>query len=105
MHLVTLMRHGRSQADDRIADGSGESEAQIHARALSAVEALINLAEERYLVISHGAFLNAVVRMAFGIPIPINRRGVHFRFKDGGYMDLAYNRDIHRWLLLNFSGS
>jgi 2,3-bisphosphoglycerate-dependent phosphoglycerate mutase len=90
---------------DRIADGSGESEAQIHARALLAVESLINLSEERYLVISHGAFLNAVVRMAFGVPIPLNRKGVHFRFTDAGFMDLAYNRDNHRWLLLSFGCS
>jgi 2,3-bisphosphoglycerate-dependent phosphoglycerate mutase len=87
---------------DRIADGSGESETQIHARALTAIENLINLGEGNYLVVSHGAFLNAAVRMAFGIPVPVNRNGVMFRFTDTGYMDLGYNRNVHRWFVYGF---
>jgi broad specificity phosphatase PhoE len=87
---------------DRIADGTGESEAQIYARAVYAVESLINLDDGRYLVVSHGAFLNAAIRAAFAIPIPVNRNGVAFRFGDAGFMDLAYIREAHRWLMLNF---
>ena len=88
---------------DRIAGGTGESESQVHARALYAIEALINRESQSCLVVSHGAFLNAVVRMAFGMPIPVNRNGSLFRFRDTGYMDLAYDRRIHRWVLLGFT--
>ena len=88
---------------DRIAAGTGESESQVHARALYAIEALINEEAQSCLVVSHGAFLNAVVRMAFGIPIPVNRNGSLFRFRDTGYMDLAYGRNNHRWVLLGFA--
>lgn len=87
---------------DRIAEGTGESETQIHARALTAIENLINLGEGNYLVVSHGAFLNAAVRMAFGIPVPVNRNGVMFRFTDTGYMDLGYDRESHRWFVHGF---
>ena len=87
---------------DRIAAGSGESEAQVHSRALRALDSMINFSNA-CLIVSHGAFLNAVIRMAFSIPVPVNRNGVLFRFGDTGYMDLAYNRDVHRWALLNFT--
>jgi len=88
---------------DRIAGGTGESESQVHARALYALEALINMGARSCLVVSHGAFLNAAVRMVFGIPIPVNRNGSLFRFRDTGYMDLAYRRENHRWVLLGFT--
>ena len=87
---------------DRIADGTGASETQIHARALTAIENLINLEDGNYLVVSHGAFLNAAVRAAFGIPVPVNRNGVMFRFTDTGYMDLGYDRNVHRWFVHGF---
>ena len=87
---------------DRIANGTGESESQIHARALYALESLVNDFSGDCLVVSHGGFLNAVAHMAFGIPIPVNRNGVLFRFRDTGYMDLAYNKEIHRWIVFGF---
>ena len=85
---------------DRIADGTGESEALIHARALSGIESLIIRGDGHYLVASHGMILNAAVHAAFGVPIPANHNGLMRRFSDTGHMDLAYYRGIHRWRLL-----
>ena len=55
-----------------------------------------------YLVVWHGMILNAIVRSMFGIPIPVNRNGVVFRFSDVGYMDVVYDETAHRWTVLGF---
>jgi 2,3-bisphosphoglycerate-dependent phosphoglycerate mutase len=90
---------------DRIVGGSGESEAQLHSRALSAVESILNKKKQRYLLVSHGMLLNAIVRVMFSIPMPVNRDGVSFRFTDGGYLDLQYDETSHRWTVLRFIGA
>jgi len=90
---------------ERIVAGSGESEAQLHARALLAVELILNMKKSRYLVVSHGMMLNAMLRSMFGIPIPVNRNGVYFRFADAGFMDLVYDEATHRWAVLRFVGN
>jgi 2,3-bisphosphoglycerate-dependent phosphoglycerate mutase len=90
---------------DRIVGGSGESEAQLHSRALSAVESILDKKAHRYLLVAHGMILNAVVRVMFGIPMPVNRDGVSFRFSDGGYMDVQYDEMSHRWTVLRFIGT
>ena len=80
--------------------GSGESEAQLHSRALLAVENILNMKKTSYLVVSHGMILNAILRSMFGIPIPVNRNGVTFSFGDTGYMDVRYDETTHRWTVL-----
>ena len=85
---------------DRIVMGSGESEAQLYSRALLAIENILNMKRSKYLVVAHGMILNAILRSMFGIPIPVNRNGVSFRFGDTGYMDVAYDEKTHRWTVL-----
>jgi broad specificity phosphatase PhoE len=68
---------------DRIVMGSGESEAQLHARALLAIESILNMKKSSYLVVSHGMILNAILRSMFGIPIPVNRNGTMSQHIDG----------------------
>lgn len=90
---------------DRIVMGSGESEAQLHARALLAVEHILNMDDDSYLVISHGMILNAILRSIFAIPMPVNQDGVIFRFGDVGYMDVMYDEKKHLWKVLRFRNS
>ncbi len=85
---------------ERIVMGSGESEAQLHARALLAIEHILNMEASSYLVVSHGMILNAILRSMFGIAIPVNRDGVSFRFSDVGYMDVVYDETKHLWKVL-----
>ena len=54
------------------------------------------------LIVSHGMILNAILRSMFGIPIPVNRNGVSFRFSDIGYMDVTYDEQKHLWKVLSF---
>jgi 2,3-bisphosphoglycerate-dependent phosphoglycerate mutase len=90
---------------ERIVKGTGESEAQLHSRALLAVEYILNIGCESYLVVSHGMILNAILRSMFGIPMPVNRDGVSFQFGDVGYMDIAYDEKKHQWKVLRFCTS
>ncbi len=85
---------------DRIAHGSGESYAQLHARALMALEWILNMKRERYLVVAHGGILNAMLRTAMGIAVPINRSGTYFKLGDLGYAELAYDPAECRWTML-----
>ena len=87
---------------DRIVKGTGESEAQVHSRALLAIENILNMKRDSYLIVSHGMILNAILRSMFGIPIPVNRNGVSFRFSDIGYMDVTYDEQKHLWKVLSF---
>jgi broad specificity phosphatase PhoE len=86
----------------RIIEGSGESEAQLHARAGLAVECIMNMGKKSYLVIAHGMILNAVLRCLMSIPMPVNMHGVAFRFGDCAYMDLLYDEAVHHWTILGF---
>jgi 2,3-bisphosphoglycerate-dependent phosphoglycerate mutase len=87
---------------DRIVKGSGESEAQLQSRALLAIEAIVNMENQRYLIVAHGMILNAVVRSMLGIPLPVNGSSARFRFGDLGYMDLTYDKRSHQWTMLGF---
>jgi 2,3-bisphosphoglycerate-dependent phosphoglycerate mutase len=88
----------------RIAGGTGESEAKLHARALLAIEHLINMKSDRSLIISHGMILNAIVRCILGVPMPTDKSGVRFAFGDAGYVDFLYDENSHSWTMLGFVG-
>ncbi len=87
---------------DRIVRGTGESEAQLHARALLGIESILNMKKGSCLVVSHGMIINAMIRCMFGIPVPVNQSAVFFKFADTGYMDLSYDETKHRWTIIGF---
>jgi broad specificity phosphatase PhoE len=86
----------------RIVDETGESEAQLHARALLAIEHLINMKKKGYLIISHGMILNAMLRCMIGAPMPIDKSAVRFAIADASYVDLLYDENSHSWTILGF---
>jgi 2,3-bisphosphoglycerate-dependent phosphoglycerate mutase len=85
--------------------GTGESLVQLHARAFTAVDNLLQMSKSRYLVVAHGGILNAILRAALGLPLPVNDSGVFFGLGDLGYIDVMYDASKHRWTLNSlFSG-
>jgi 2,3-bisphosphoglycerate-dependent phosphoglycerate mutase len=79
--------------------GVGESEWALHCRAVSAVEKLVRRGPGRYLVVSHGGILNAVMRNIVGAQPPINGYGIWFAFGDAGYARCSYDPGTHDWTL------
>jgi len=80
--------------------GVGESETALHCRAALALEALIRRGPGSYLVVSHGGFLNAVLRNIVGAQPPVNsEHGVWFAFGDAGFLRCSYFPVVHRWVL------
>lgn len=74
---------------------SGESIIDLEKRALSCISNLINRDPKKYLIISHGNILNAIVRCILNMPRQIN---VVFRFKDNGYIEMDYNKEKDIWI-------
>ncbi len=78
---------------------SGENAVMEHARAALALNALVDRPEGRYLVVSHGGILNALLRNAVGAPCMVNGSGLSFWLKDDGYVRVIYDRDRHHWII------
>jgi 2,3-bisphosphoglycerate-dependent phosphoglycerate mutase len=76
---------------------TGESDWDLFIRAAMAVQNLTYLPADRYLVVSHGAILNAALSAIIGItPRPTNHR-IRFRFNNTGYAHLEYNAVRQIW--------
>ncbi|MFO1302282.1 MAG: histidine phosphatase family protein [Burkholderiales bacterium] len=76
--------------------GTGESQADVHARVSGALQRIFGRPPGRYLVVSHGGALNAALRVLLGIPLPAHPAGVYFAFGDLGYARVAYRPAAHR---------
>jgi len=84
--------------------GVGESETALHCRAALALEGLVRRGPGSYLVVSHGGFLNAVLRNIVGAEAPVNGvHGVWFSFGDTGYVRCLYRPKIHQWIIKELS--
>jgi len=79
--------------------GSGESEWDLYLRAGAAVQALVRRPPGDYLVVSHGAFLNAVLRSILGLPPRARAWQFRFIFDNTGYTVLEYDPASGRWTL------
>lgn len=73
----------------------GESQAQIRARALTALHELWSMPVSNLLVVSHGGFLNSVLRELTG-----TTRG-WFAFGDTGFARLSLPRGSHTAMVLS----
>lgn len=82
--------------------GTGESELEFHSRVGRGLEKLIRRGAGSYLVVAHGGSLNAALRVALGIPYPVNESGVWFHFDDTSYLRLVYRPDRHVWIFKEF---
>ncbi len=71
---------------------NGESAWDLHARAARAVQAIVTRPAGDYLIVSHGGILNAVLRVALGIP-PTAQRAPRFHFSNGGFARIGMAAD------------
>lgn len=80
--------------------GVGESDWEVHCRAIRAVERIVRRGPGCYLVVSHGGILNAALRSIVGALPPLNgQHGVWFALGDTGYVKTVYNSSKHQWRL------
>ena len=80
----------------------GESLVEVFNRAGMFLQNLLCRPAGRYLVVSHGAFLNMLVYVIFGITPHNNPRTLRFNFSNTGYASFSFNPSIHQWRLLEF---
>jgi broad specificity phosphatase PhoE len=93
----------RFPAPHEKAFGMGESEWDLFARALGAIQALLRRPAGSYLVVSHGAFLNSVLRAVLGISPRGRIWPPRFVFDNTGYAVLEYEDEPARWSLLRLN--
>lgn len=80
--------------------GEGESDWEIHCRAIRATERVIRRGAGCYLIVSHGGILNAALRGIVGASPPINgQHGTWFALGDTGYAKTVYTPANHQWLI------
>ena len=83
---------------------TGESEAELHCRAIRAIERVVRRGPGDYLVVAHGGILNAALRGILGAPPPVNmRHGFWFALGDTAYVQLRYRPDAGSWMMLDFN--
>ncbi len=83
---------------------TGESEWELHCRAIRATERVVRRGPGTYLIVAHGGILNAALRGILGTPPPVNlRHGFWFAFGDTAYVQLRYRPDVGSWVLLDFN--
>ena len=82
---------------------TGENAVELHSRGGLALSKIIGLGPGCYLVVSHGGFLNSLVRNILGIGYPIDKSGHSFSFKDNGLLHLKYDESRHSWRVCSFN--
>jgi broad specificity phosphatase PhoE len=75
----------------------GETEWELYLRGGRAIQSILHRDPARYLVVSHGAILNATLRATFGVTPQPMFRGVWFHFRNTAYASLTYSPGSARW--------
>lgn len=83
--------------------GDGESLMSAYQRAVQAVQELLRQTPGRYLVVSHGAFLNMALYNIFGIDPQKFSLGPRFIIENTAYTRLTYEPDSGLWRVLGFN--
>lgn len=82
---------------------TGESDWELHSRALRALQGILRRGAGSYLVVAHGGIINAALRAIVGSPLAVNgHNNIWFAFGDAGYLRTMYNPNQHQWLVLEF---
>ncbi len=76
---------------------TGESQWEVYLRAGKAVQSLLRRPLGRYLIVSHGVFLNMTFYAILGIIPQANYQGPHFRFRNISFAEVTYNPVDHYW--------
>lgn len=78
---------------------TGESFWELYLRAGRALNELVKGNPGRYLVISHGAFLNMVIHCAVGLTPQHDFQGAYFTLGNTGYTNMEYYPDEGVWIM------
>ena len=76
---------------------TGEGDWALYLRAGQAVQSLLSRPAGKYLIVSHGGFLNMVLFSIMGISPQASGHGIRFRFGNTSYARFTYNPERHRW--------
>ncbi|HIE24551.1 MAG TPA: histidine phosphatase family protein [Anaerolineales bacterium] len=79
--------------------GNGESDFELFLRAGQAIQSLLMRPFGHYLVVSHGAMLNSVMKSITGVAPHANYQGAQFRFRNTAFATLSYLPHAHRWYI------
>lgn len=80
-----------------------ETHMALFGRASQAVESLVKRPEGRYLVVSHGAFLNMVMYVILGLSPQASKNSPRFMFDNTGYVDFTYDQQRQQWRMYHFT--
>ncbi len=80
----------------RTAFPAGESDWQLYLRAGQMLHKVMQRPPGRYLLVSHGGFLNQLVHAILGLT-PRGLSGPRFRFSNTGFYVFTYAPDEHTW--------
>ena len=78
---------------------NGEGDWELYLRAGEALQALLLRPPARYLIVSHGGFLNQMMKAITGVPPHANYQGPQFRFGNIAFASVVYFSDTHRWYI------
>ena len=76
---------------------NGESWMELYLRAMKIVDFLLSHPPGEYLIISHGAILNAVIWSILGIPPQPSRRSSVFFFENTGICEMSFAPKENLW--------
>jgi len=78
---------------------TGESTWDLYRRAGDALERLLQREPGSYLVVSHGALLNALLRAVLALAPSGRTRQPYFEFANTAFAELSYDEDEGNWRL------
>jgi 2,3-bisphosphoglycerate-dependent phosphoglycerate mutase len=81
---------------------TGESRLEVFLRAGRGIQAILDRAPGRYLVVSHGGILNMAMYSILSIAPQAHHNGPRFWFRNTTCAEFAYEPDYHNWRLLQF---
>ena len=79
--------------------GEGEGDWALFLRAGQALQEFLHKPPGKYLVVSHGGFLNQLMHAVVGIAPHVDPSGVRFRFENTSFARVVYYPHQHRWLI------
>ena len=86
--------------------GDGESWLELYLRAGQALLTLLERPNGTYIVVSHGGFLNAVLRVILGLSPPGGRAyPPRFQFMNTGYAQLEYDDKLATWEIVRLNAA
>ena len=78
---------------------TGESDWDLFIRASTAIQELLRRDPGRYLVVSHGGLINALMHSILGLPPTSSGHRSIIRLDNTGYAITEYNRLVENWVI------